>query len=290
MKMHAEVHTAGNQPIPVARCGTMDEVLAWSWAMAEESRRVIVKRGPAARGVRRRGHHHPEDNMRRAAQRDTNEGAIRKRFAHHGWHTEQVSQEGKWDLDAYPSVLPVGLVLKSSAILVAHVDVKLPDGRIEELQVEKWTALHKLGIPVYVARTEADVDAIVSGTATPWNPDEPGRVRAARKGRAFRPGTDRARTLAESCKVDCCITSAVPGSSPPRCAAHLAGGTFAPPACPACRIDPQSPCKHDGGEKGVAAGTQPPRRTKLRKVDAIIRAREETERITASERPRRSGP
>lgn len=267
--------------------------------------------------------------MRRAAQRDTNEGAIRKRFAHHGWHTEQVSQEGLPDLLVWQGTKAereVCRAINNGAIRTYLVDVKLPDGRIEELQVEKWKALHKLGIPVYVARTEADVDAIVSGTTLPWNPDDPGRVRAARKGRAFRPGTDRARTLAESCKVDCCITSAVPGTNPPRCAAHAAEETFAPPGetltplprggalrrpprsgakagnpkyvefvpdtptCPACRLDPQSPCKHDGEEKGVAAGTQPPRRRNLRKVDAIVRAREETERLTAAGRLPRSGP
>ncbi len=47
------------------------------------------------------------------------------------------------------------------------------------------------------------------------------------KERPFRPGTDRARSLAESCKVEGCITSAVPGTKPPRCVAHVAEETFA---------------------------------------------------------------
>lgn len=46
--------------------------------------------------------------------------------------------------------------------------------------------------------------------------------------RPFRPGTDKARSLAETCKADFCTTSAVLGTKPPRCAAHAAEETFAP--------------------------------------------------------------
>lgn len=37
-----------------------------------------------------------------AARRDANEPEIRKRFAHHGWHTEQVSGAGMPDLMCWP--------------------------------------------------------------------------------------------------------------------------------------------------------------------------------------------
>lgn len=157
--------------------------------------------------------------MRRAAHRDSNEGEIRARFEHHGWHVESVNQEGKWDLDCYPPFGVTGQVPLLARVVV-HVDAKMPDGRIERAQVDKWKALRALNIPVYVARSEADVDAIVSGSAAPWRPDAPGRVRDARKGRAFRPGTDKARSVAEMCKVDFCTTSAVPGTKPLRCAKH----------------------------------------------------------------------
>jgi hypothetical protein len=52
---------------------------------------------------------------------------------------------------------------------------------------------------------------------------------------------------------------------------------FTPAPCPACRIDPQTPCRHDGEEKGVAAGNQPPRRKNRRRVDEIVASREATD-------------
>jgi hypothetical protein len=53
-------------------------------------------------------------------------------------------------------------------------------------------------------------------------------TKTSRKERPFRYGTDRARSLDESCKEVGCITSAVPGTKPPRCAAHAAEEAFAP--------------------------------------------------------------
>lgn len=93
-------------------------------------------------------------------RRDDNEPLIRARFATHGWHTEQVSGAGMPDL----------LCWSARRLDVLLVDVKMPGKKATKAQVEKWTALSGKGIPVYVASTEADVDAIVGGTATPWQP------------------------------------------------------------------------------------------------------------------------
>jgi hypothetical protein len=107
---------------------------------------------------------------RYAARRDDNEPEIRARFARHGWHTEQVSGAGMPDLIAWPPEHGHPLTWpRQSALLV---DVKTPTGGFKPAQVKKWTALASKGIPVYVARTEAEVDAIVGGTAEPWGHKE----------------------------------------------------------------------------------------------------------------------
>lgn len=98
-----------------------------------------------------------------AAARDANEPAIRERFSHHGWHTEQISGKGMPDLLCFPTVAS-----KGGWRLAVLVDVKMPKGTLKPAQVEKWTALAQKGIPVYVARSEVDVDAIVAGEAEPW--------------------------------------------------------------------------------------------------------------------------
>jgi hypothetical protein len=102
-----------------------------------------------------------------AARRDDNEPEIRKRFAHHGWHTEQLSGKGMPDL--------LAMIARSAATAgkrckpeYALVDVKEPTGKPTAAQVLKWQSLKDKGIPVYVARTPEDVDAIVAGTAEPW--------------------------------------------------------------------------------------------------------------------------
>lgn len=220
--------------------------------------------------------------MRRAAKRDDNERAIIKTWEAMGAYVESVSGPGLVDtLVHYKGQL-------------YRAEVKGAKRGLTKKQVENFERASRAGVPTYIIRTTAHATALLgvgSVRAPFWSPDGGALAGAARKARAFRPGTDKARTLAESCKVDCCIISAVPGTNPPRCAAHAAEETFAPhPTCPACRIDPQSPCRHDGEEKGVAAGTQPPRMKNLRKVDAIVRASEATERITAAEHHRRSGP
>lgn len=104
-------------------------------------------------------------------RRDENEPEIRKRFATHGWHTEQVSGTGMPDLLAFN--------LRVGTHSVRLVDVKMPKGKVKPAQEMKWKALHDKGIPVYVVRTKADVDALVRGELPPWAPDEkPSLLRA----------------------------------------------------------------------------------------------------------------
>lgn len=103
---------------------------------------------------------------RHNAKRDENEPEIRRRFAYHGWHTEQVSGKGMPDLLVWPEFAP-GANLGRRAVLV---DVKMPKGKLKPAQEKKWRELHEKGIPVYVVRTAADVDALVGGTLEPWRP------------------------------------------------------------------------------------------------------------------------
>lgn len=101
-------------------------------------------------------------------KRDDNEPQIMKRFAAHGWHCEQISGNRLWDLLAFN--------LRLGTHSVRLIDVKMPDGSVTQAQVDKWTALHHKGIPVYVVRTEADVDALVRGELRPWVPETSGRT------------------------------------------------------------------------------------------------------------------
>lgn len=106
---------------------------------------------------------------RYAAKRDDNEPEIRKRFAHHGWHTEALSAKGMPDLIVFPR--PHGMQgLPDTETRSVLVDVKDKGGAPTKAQVEKWTALHAKGVPVYIARTTEDVDAIVAGKAEAWVP------------------------------------------------------------------------------------------------------------------------
>jgi len=98
---------------------------------------------------------------RYAPKRDTNEPAIRARFKVHGWHTEAVSQKGM------PDLIVVDL---NDRRRTEFVDVKDGKGQPTKDQVKKWAELHALGIPVYVVRSEADVDELVAGELLPWAP------------------------------------------------------------------------------------------------------------------------
>lgn len=102
-------------------------------------------------------------------RRDTNEPEIMARFQTHGWHPEQVSGNRQWDLNVYPSKPTMTGTNNPCFTLVCHVDVKGPKGKVEDAQRQKWTALAEKGIPVYVVRTERDVDALVRGDLQPWH-------------------------------------------------------------------------------------------------------------------------
>jgi hypothetical protein len=104
-------------------------------------------------------------------RRDKNEPEIMQRFRAHGWHPEQVSGNRQWDLNVYPPRPTSTGSMNRCLTLVCHVDVKGSKGKVEDAQREKWAALSEKGIPVYVCRTEADVDALVSGELEPWQPD-----------------------------------------------------------------------------------------------------------------------
>lgn len=82
-------------------------------------------------------------------------------------------------------------------------------------------ALHELGL-------EMPAISRLKALTSNWTKDVTSKPRAPTKARPFRHGTDKARSLAETCKADFCTTSAVPGTKPPRCAAHAAEETFAP--------------------------------------------------------------
>lgn len=105
-------------------------------------------------------------------KRDSNEPQIIRRFDRHGWHVEQLSGTAIPDLLCWP-MNPRSLTTDSEGLAASVlVDVKEPKGTTTPAQVEKWRALAAKGIPVYVARTEVDVDAIVAGTARPWGVTE----------------------------------------------------------------------------------------------------------------------
>lgn len=105
---------------------------------------------------------------RRAARRDDNEPEIIAAFAAHGWHVEQMSAAGMPDLLAFGERPGKR---KGTDRLVHLVDVKGHGKKATPAQEEKWKALAEKGIPVYVARTEEDVAAIVAGTADAWVPE-----------------------------------------------------------------------------------------------------------------------
>lgn len=107
-------------------------------------------------------------------RRDGNEPEIRSAFARHGWHTEQLSGTAIPDLMCFPPQDG-----KRGATACVLVDVKAATGKVEPEQAKKWAELATKGIPVYVARTWADVDAIVSGKAEPWRPTGKTQLKSA---------------------------------------------------------------------------------------------------------------
>lgn len=214
---------------------------------------------------------------RHNAKRDGNEPELRKRFAYHGWHTEQVSGKGMPDLMVWPDSpreREAVRAINHGAVRNYLVDVKMPKGKLKPAQEEKWKALHAKGIPVYVVRTEADVDALIKGTLEPWRPMGMGHAIRAQeyvpvKGK-LKPSanssdkTQRDPPVTIRTRLGPTVRKPSPNYTAPRgsrtwplattavvpsaeagavaravLAAQEAGETFAPPAC-----TPSSPCGH----------------------------------------------
>lgn len=188
-------------------------------------------------------------------RRDKNEPEIMQRFRHHGWHPEQVSGNRQWDLNAYPPKPTTTGTNNRCFTLVCHVDVKGPNGKVEAAQREKWKALSEKGIPVYVVRTEADVDALVRGELEPWRPEAVG-VRGGSKPTLVTDTISELDALlgeanmtpyfhVKGCKGPPCACSKrgtpraayIPPRSTPVDAAKEAAETFAP-----CAADPTGQC------------------------------------------------
>jgi hypothetical protein len=155
-----------------------------------------------------------------AAKRDANERAIFKTWEDLGVYVEPLSGPG----------LPDALVHSQGGLFRA--EVKGAKRGLTPAQVKSFTKAYEAGVPTFIIRTVTDAYALVNRTehadTCKWKPEHGALAGAARKERAFRPGTDRARTLEECCKREGCATSCVTGSNPKRCAAHLADETFAP--------------------------------------------------------------
>lgn len=157
---------------------------------------------------------------RHGKKRDANEKEIVATWEAMGAFVESISGKGS----------PDTLVHHKGALY--RCEVKGAKRGLTEAQVESFKKALRAKVSTYVVRTSAEARLVLYGTLNPWREEDGALAGASRKERAFRHGTDRARSLAESCKRDGCITSAVPGTNPPRCAAHAAGETFAPPPEP----------------------------------------------------------
>jgi hypothetical protein len=157
---------------------------------------------------------------RHGKKRDANENEIVAAWEAMGAFVESISGKGS----------PDTLVHSQGAIF--RCEVKGAKRGLTKAQVESFTRAHEVGVPTFIIRTITDAMALINRSehadTCRWRPEHGALAGAARKERPFRPGTDRARSLSESCKEVGCITSAVPGTRPPRCAAHAAEETFAP--------------------------------------------------------------
>jgi hypothetical protein len=153
---------------------------------------------------------------RHGKKRDLNEVGIIEYWNQMGAYVESVSGPGLADT----------LVHYDEQMFRA--EVKGAKRGLTPKQAECFTKAHAVGVPTYIIRTPDDARAMLQHTLCPWDPKDGALAGASRKERPFRPGTDKARSLDETCKADFCTTSAVPGTRPPRCAAHAAEETFAP--------------------------------------------------------------
>ena len=93
------------------------------------------------------------------------------------------------------------------------VEVKRPKKGLTHAQGLTFKRIHESGVPVYVVETPEQMTALLRGGGfvddAAWRPDS--RPVEGEKKRPHRPGYDRARTLAECCKLPTCRTSTVLG-------------------------------------------------------------------------------
>jgi len=161
---------------------------------------------------------------RHGKKRDNNEREIIATWEAMGAYVESISGKGS----------PDTLVHHNGRLYRA--EVKGAKRGLTKAQVDGFTRAHAAGCSTFIVRSPRDAELMLvtkfhAGTEylLPWEPNDGALAGASRKERPFRPGTDRARSLSETCKAEGCATLAVPGTNPPRCAAHAAEETFAPP-------------------------------------------------------------
>lgn len=156
--------------------------------------------------------------MRRAAKRDLNERAIIDTWEAMGAYVESVSGPGLADT----------LVHHRGNLFRA--EVKGAKRGLTKKQVENFRKAFTAGASTYVIRTPEDAQILLTDSGLrlrlEWRPEQGSLAGAARKEKPFRPGTDRARSLAEMCTRDGCVRSRSPGMM--HCAPHTAE-VFAPP-------------------------------------------------------------
>ena len=139
---------------------------------------------------------------RRAAKRDGNEPAIYSYWRSRGAYLQSTSSTGQPDTIVWWG--GVGL----------RAETKTRRGRLKPAQVKEFTAAFLAGVKTFIVRNQEDAKALLGGTLQPW---EPG-LGDTGKPRAFRPGRDKARSVADLCKADHCGTSRAPGLE--RCMKH----------------------------------------------------------------------
>lgn len=153
--------------------------------------------------------------MRRAAKRDSNERAIIRQWKAMGAYVESVSGPGLADT----------LVHHKGRLF--RVEVKNARGKLTRKQVENFTKAWRAGVPTFIIRDVEDAKDMLecppgSGiyASLTWDPSKGALGTAKPRARPFRPGTDKARSMAELCPLAGCVTSRVPGMA--HCAAHAA--------------------------------------------------------------------
>jgi len=132
---------------------------------------------------------------RRAAKRDGNEPSIYGRWAARLAYVQPVSGKGQPDTVVWFGGRGM------------RVETKRGKARLTPAQMEEFTDAYLLGVNTWIVRTEVDADALLDGTLEPWKPGDG----TTAKHRGFRPGRDRARSVAELCVANHCGISHAPG-------------------------------------------------------------------------------